>query len=251
MSHSPVSTALAALAALSFTPASTLDASAQESPTRSWELALWMQAGYQHPMGRFASNSPSDLPELELLDAVAEFSGSQMLGGGVELALPDMGFNFRVGAEATTGAEATGYISICELVAGNVCREEVAPASMQGISFEVRSSRAGPRRRFAPVLALGLGLRWYDFSVPECTAGSGDEGRLTKLICDTITDLYRETKPNLLLRIGAGIRGHLAPLLVELAGTAGTGRYTGGAAKSEGRWHHELRANLSIGMIVF
>ena len=241
--------ALAALAAVSPAPATTPGVSAQMTPptTRSWQLALWTQAGYQHSTGRFATNSPYDIPELGLLDAIAEFSGAQTLGGGVELALPARDFSFRLGWETTSGGEATGHIGICDVVDAPVCREEVAPTNMRSVVLEARSSRAGPQRRFAPVLALGFGLRWYEFSIPDCTGPS-----LTgQLVCEAITDLYRDAKPNAILRIGGGIRGHLGRLLAELAASASTGRYTGGAGNSEGQWYHDLRASLSVGVVVF
>lgn len=238
------SIALAALAAQSLAPAVT---SAQEPSTRSWQLALWTQAGYQYPMGRFAKNSPYEIPELGLLDAIAEFGRSQTLGGGVELVLPEEGFALRVGWETTKGAEATGTIAICSVLDGNLCRDEVAPTRMRSVMFEARSSYAGPDRRFAPVLVLGAGLRWYGFSVPDCTGRPSTE----KLVCDAITDLYRESKPNLIMRLGGGVRGHLDRLLTEFTVSAGTGRYTGGAGTSEGLWYHDLRANLSVGVALF
>ncbi len=243
------SIALAALAAGSLAPVTTPGASAQATtPTRSWQLALWTQAGYQHSMGRFATNSPYDIPELGLLDAIAEFSGARKLGGGVELALPASDFSFRLGWETTSGGEAMGHISICEIVDANLCREEVAPTRMRSVTFDARSSRAGPQRRIAPVLALGLGLRWYEFSVPDCN-GLSQTG---KLVCEAITDIYRDAKPNVILRMGGGFRAHLGRrLLAELAAGASTGRYTGGAGNSEGQWYHEVHANLSVGVVVF
>ena len=240
--------ALAALAAHSLAPAMTPHASAQEPPTRSWQLALWAQTGYQHPTGRFARNSPSEAPSRSLLDVLAEFSGSQVFAGGVEVLLPADYFTFRVGWETTAGAEATGFIGLCEVVEGRLCRDEVAPLTMRGVLFEARSSRTGPQRRLAPVLGLGFGLRWYHFSIPDCAGNSGD----AKDICDAITDLYRNSQSHLVLRLGAGLRAHLGGrLLAELGASAGTGRYTGGARKSEGLWYHDLRINLSVGAVLF
>ena len=240
------STAFAALA-LSLAPGITPHASAQEPLARPWRLALWAQTGYQHPTGRFAKNSPSDIPQFGLIDALAEFGGSQMHGGGVEVTLPAEGVNFRLGWETTTGAEATGYLGICKVIDGSLCREEVAPMSMRGLLVEARSSAAGPQRRFAPVIGLGFGLRWYDFSVPGCAGTSGD----AKRVCEAITDLYRDSKPNLVLRLGAGMRGHLSGLLAEVGASVGVGRYKGGAGRSSGLWYQDVRINLSVGAVLF
>lgn len=242
------SIALAAFSALAFAPGTGDGAAAQEAPaTRSWRLGLWVQTGYQHSSGRFATNTPSSLPEFRLLDAIAEFRGSQVFGGGVELDLPHSSFNVRAGWETTVGAEAAGSILVCDLAIGDLCREVVAPLKMRGALVEGRSTRGGPGRRFAPVLGLGLGARWYQFSVPDCSAKSGDP----RLVCDAITDIYRDPKAHLVLRIGLGLRAHLRGLRAEAGGSAGIGRFNGGAGRTEGKWYQDFRINLSVGAVVF
>jgi len=235
------------LGALHVAPGMSPHASAQEPPTGSWRLVLWAHTGYQYPGGRFASNSPSGTGTgpLGILDAFAEFGGSQMHGGGVELAPPATDISFRAGWETTVGAKATGSLGICALVGGAVCQEEVAPLAMRGVVLEARTSRADSQRRLASVIGLGIGLRWFGFSVPDCTGKSDD----ALLICDAITDLYREPRSHFVLRLSVGLQAHLTgPLLAELGGSAGTGRYRGGARESNGLWYHDLRINVSVGV---
>ena len=239
--------ALTAFATLALAPGIRQGASAQEAPARSWHLGLWAHAGYQHPSGRFATNEPPEARELELLQARATFGASRLIGGGVELIPPARDFNLRVGWETTTGAEATGSIAICDLVEGTLCEKQVAPLAMRGLLVEGRSIRGDPRARFAPLILLGFGARWYDFSVPECAGKSGDH----KLVCDAITDIYRESKSHLVLRLGLGLRVRLGNLWTELGGSAGTGRYSGGAGQTEGQWYQEVRVNLSVGATLF
>lgn len=240
--------ALAAFSALSFAPGMGQGMAAQETPARSWRLGLWMQTGYQRPSGRFATNTPSDRPALGLLNAVAEFGGSRIFGSGVELDLPDSRFNVRAGWETTAGAKVVGSLLLCDIADGDLCREvAAAPVNMRGLLVEGRSTRAGPGRRFAPVLSLGLGARWYEFSVPDCSGRSGEP----RLVCDAITDIYRDPKAHLVLRLGLGLRAHLRGLRAELGGSAGTGRFSGGAGRTEGNWYQDLRINLSVGAVVF
>lgn len=239
--------ALAVFSALSFAPGMGRGMAAQDAPARSWRLGLWVQTGYQRPSGRFATHTPSNSPELGLLDAVAEFGGSRVFGGGAELDLPDSRFNVRVGWETTVGAEAVGSLLVCDIAEGDLCLEVAAPLNMRGLLVEGRSTDAGPERRFAPVLGLGLGARWYEFSVPDCSAKSGDP----RLVCDAITDIYRDSKAHLVLRLGLGLRAHLRGLRAELGGSAGIGRFSGGAGRTEGNWYQDLRINLSVGAVVF
>lgn len=240
--------ALAAFATLALAPGMRQGASAQEAPkTSSWHLGLWAHTGYQHPSGRFATNKPTEVRELELLEAIARFGASRLIGGGVELAPPAQDFSLRVGWETTTGAEATGSIAICDIADGALCEKEVAPLDMRGLLVEGRSIRGGPEKRLATVVLLGFGARWYAFSVPDC---SGKTGNL-KLVCDAITDIYRDPKTHLVLRLGLGMRAHLGGLWAELGSTVGTGRYSGGVGQTEGLWYQEVRINLSVGATLF
>lgn len=247
MRHLRYSIALAAFATLAFAPGLRQGASAQGAPTSSWHLGLWAHTGYQHPSGRFATNRPTEVRELQLLEAIGRFGASRVIGGGVELAPPARDFNLRVGWETTTGAEATGSIAICDVAEGTLCQEEIAPLDMRGLLLEGRSIRGGPEKRFAPVVLLGFAARWYAFSVPDCAGKSGDP----KLVCDAITDIYRESKTHLVLRMGLGMRAHLGGLWAELGSSAGTGRYSGGAGQTEGQWYQEVRINLSVGATLF
>ncbi len=239
--------ALTALTTLALAPGMRQGASAQEGPARSWHLGLWAHAGYQHPSGRFATNVPPEISELELLEAKATFGASRLIGGGVELIPPARDLNLRVGWETTAGAEATGTIAICDLVGGTLCEEQVAPLAMRGLLVEGRNIRGDPEATFAPVILLGFVARWYEFSVPECAGKSGDH----KLVCDAITDIYREPKTHLVLRLGLGLRVRSGNLWTELGSSAGTGRYSGGAGQTEGLWYQEVRVNLSVGATLF
>ena len=241
---------LGVLGAHSFAPATTPGAWAQEPPSsRSWQLALWAHTGYLHPIGPFARSSPPDQPGRTPIDSNAEFGASQILGTGLEIGLPGTeNFTFRAEWERTTGAQAKGSLIICDILDGSLCRPEVAPATISGILVEARSSRADPRGRFTPILGIGFGLRWYEFSVPDCDGRSGDG----KLVCGAITDLYRDPRRHFVLRLGAGIRKNLGRLLTELWASAGTGLYAGGTdPKITGLWYHDVRFNVAVGTPIF
>ncbi len=232
---------------LAVVPGGTL--SAQEEPDRrGWTFGLWMAGGYQWPTGRLANNTASDNPNLGLLQTVAELNPSPVVGGGVEVRFPSQELSARVGFEATSGAEVTGRIAICDLVVGNICTPQIAPVQVRSLTSVVRLLAGNPGARVRPVLSGGFGVRWFEFEIPRCLPRSiGDEA----LICRAVTDMYQDARPHMLLRAGIGLKTSGGPISVGLETVGTTGRYSGGSDRTDGNWYHDLRVEMSTRVSVY
>lgn len=213
--------------------------------TRSWQIDLWAQAGYQRPSGKFAKNSAFDTPSLDIVETVAEVGPSPVVSGGVDVHWPASDVGVRIGWETTIGAEAVGQIAVCRLVEGTLCREQVAPVDMRGFVSQLRLLRGSPERPLRGVISGGVALRQYTFDVPSCSDRGGTDARI---VCDAITDLYRNAGSHVVFRGGVGLQGRASRFVSELTASAGMGRYSGGGGRTNGNWYVDLRLELSAGV---
>lgn len=239
----------AALAALALFAAPAVPLAAQEEPAApGWSLGLWAGGGYQWPTGRLANNAASDNPNLQLLETVADLNPSPVMAGGIELKVPRQELSVLVGIEATTGAEVTGQVAICDLFRGGLCVPEVAPARIRAVTSAVRMLAGNPLSSVRPVLTGGLGVRLFDFDIPECPPRSTDDAAL---VCWAITDLYRDAKPHYFLRGGVGVQASGGPVSLSIEAIGNTGRYRGGAGNTDGNWYHDLQVRISTGVSLY
>ena len=220
----------------------------QEAQGRAWQLALWMKGGYQISSARMANNAASDVPELRLLETVAELSPAMLYGGGFEVRLPTRDFTARVGWETLREGEVTGQIAVCELFEGPLCEKRYVPADIWTLSTVFRLVSGSPGQVIRPVISAGVGMRGFAFTLPQCPPAS--EGDLHR-VCEAILDLYEDPKPHSILFAGIGGQTALDRLVFELGVNAATGRYAGGSARTDGNWYHVLRFELSTSARVF
>ncbi len=239
------------LAVLALALVSAPGASAQEEQEvhgRAWQLALWMKGGYQISAGYLANNAPSDVPDLRLLETVAEMGTAARFGGGIELRLPNHDLAARLGWEILRGAEVSGQIAACQLFEGDLCEPRVAPAEVWSISSVFRMISGNPESLLRPVILAGGGLRGFTYTVPSCPDPSvGDAYR----VCSAIVDLFEDPKPHFFLQVGAGVQATASRFVFELGGYAATARYQGGSARTDGNWYHDLRLEFSTSTRIF
>lgn len=215
---------------------------------RPWQIALWLKGGYQTSAGYLANNAPSDVPDLRLLETVAEMGSATRLGGGLEIRFPDHDFTARVGWETLRGAEVSGRIAACQLFEGDLCEPRVAPVEVWNLSSVFRMVSGNPDNLFRPVILAGGGLRGFTYTVPACPDPSvGDLYR----VCTAILDLFEDPKPHPFLQVGAGLQTALNRLVFELGAYAQTARYQGGTARTDGNWYHDLRVEFSTSARIF
>lgn len=223
-------------------------AASDQSPGRSWSVAPFVGGGYQWPTGRLAKNaSDGGDPSLGLVETVSELLPSSAWAGGVEIGLPARDAFVRLGWMSTVDAEVTGQLGICTLLEGALCAPVVASVVVREVFADLRSIRRNSEARIRPVVNVGVGLRRYSYTVPDCPASVGD----ARLVCLAITDLYADARDHFVLRFGLGVRVRRGPLFMELGGGGSTGRYRGGAGRAHGSWYQDFRAESSIGVILF
>lgn len=240
-------TPLACLALLAFPPGTL--AQEEESPEgRPWQLALWLNGGYQTSAGNMANNAASDVPDLGLLETVSEMGSATIFGGGLEVRLPTQDFTLRVGWQTLRGAEVSGQIALCRLLEGALCEPEVIPTEGWRLSGVLRMVSGRPENLFRPVILAGGGLRGFSYTLPTCPGSSaGDAYR----VCVAIQDLFVDPKVHPFMQVGAGVQATANRFVFELGAYAATARYQGGSARTDGNWYHDLRLEFSTSTLIF
>jgi hypothetical protein len=224
------------------------DSGARQDGTRGWRAGLWFAGGYQWPAGRLAKHAASDNPNLALLEVVSNLEPSPLIGGGLDIRLPDLDLAVRIGVEGSSGAEASGQVAICDLVSGRICAPEVVPAQVRAAKAAVRLLAGNPLSQVRPVLSAGLGVRSFAFTLPDCPVGSSDDAAL---ICNAVADLYRDPEPHVFLHAGLGLQTDLGPIVVGMDALASTGQFRGGAGRTDGNWYHVLRFEFFAGTSLY
>lgn len=213
---------------------------------RSWQVALWMKGGYQAPSGKFAQTRASDIPELENFTAQFRVDASPLVGAAVELRFPAHGMSTRLEWERSGVADAVGRLGLCNVLEGPICDPELAPTQFQALLLDFRYLMRRREDAIRPFFMAGGGLREMAIAAPACDR-SGEAQR----ICQTVVALYQDPSPHSYWRLGLGLQAMPGPLIVDVAGSVGTGLYSGGTARTEGTWYDEFRLEVSAGFVVY
>lgn len=215
-------------------------------PERGWQAAPWVKAGYQYPSGQFARNTATDVAS-GLLETVAELGPSLVAAAGFDVRFPAQGLSVEVGWETTVGAQASGQIAVCALVAGILCETREVATTVQGFYSHLRVLRGQPGGRIRPVIIGGIGVRRYSFAEATCPGGLDD----VAVVCRAVTEIYRDPGLHAVIRGGLGGELRSGRFVSTLQATAGVARYSGGTERIGGRWYVDLRTELSAGLVVF
>ena len=213
---------------------------------RSWRVAVWAKAGYQHPNGNLAQSQPSDIPELENYLSQFSVEPARLVGAGIEVRFPVQSLGVRLGWERTETADAIGRLGICSVLEGPICKTEVATAQFQAVVAEFRFLMRQRGDRIRPLLLAGAGLREMALDSPACDPNADDPR-----ICQTIVALYENPAPHGYLRLGLGLEMTPGPLVLNALSSIGTGRYGSNTDQVHGQWYNELRFEISAGYVVY
>ena len=154
----------------------------------------------------------------------------------------------RIGLEGSSGAEASGQVAICDLVSGRICAPEVVPTEIRAVTAGVRVLTGNSLAQVRPALSAGLGVRSFTFALPDCPPASTDDAAL---ICNAITELFRDPDPHLFLQVGLGLQTDVGPVAVGMDAVASSGQFAGRADRTDGNWYHALRLELFAGASLY
>ncbi len=216
--------------------------------TRAWTAGLWLGGGHSWPTGHLAKNSASDNPNLALLEVVSDLNPSRVLGGGIEVRFPEREISARFGVEHSLDADASGSVAICNLFSGELCEPITVGATLRAATASIRALTGSAGQTVRPVLSAGIGLRAFDYELPSCPpVSTADES----LICEAVSDLFRDPSPHAFLRVGVGFEGGAGPLRLALDAIGTTASYQGGANRTDGTWYHDLRVEMSSSLAIY
>ncbi len=214
---------------------------------RTWTAGIWLSGGQLWPTGHLAKNSASDNPNLALLEVVSDLNPSGAVSGGVEFRFPAREISVRFGVERSLGADVSGSVAICNLFTGELCEPITVPATVRAANASIRALTGSANQRIRPVLSAGLGLRTFAYELPGCPPVSATD---ESLVCEAVSDLFRDPAPHGFLRVGVGFEGGAGPLRLALDAIGTTASYQGGADRTDGTWYHSLGLEASSSLAI-
>ncbi len=218
-------------------------AAQEETRAGDWLVRFWLDGGYQAPTARMAKNAPSDVEGLAAVETVGDFHGSPFVGAFVDVEPEAMRMAFGLAFRRTLGAAASGKIGLCGLVPGTLCIEPEADVTINDAELQIRFLSGAAGRLLRPFIGGGVGLRWYQFELPECPTDPND----VAYVCGAIIQMFQDPKLHSMIHARLGFRAEGRRLASDLALRVGTGRYAGGAGRTDGNWYQDIRLEFGLG----
>jgi hypothetical protein len=226
-------------------------AAAQE---RSWTVRALGEVGLFLPLRTLGKNASS---VLRLGSVIAELEAAPSFGVGAAIDFPEKGTTLRARFQTTPDGDVRGRLGVCgdpddPLAGGPLCEPVNASYSTKSFSVDGAVLRGSADSRLRPVVALGLGLRRYDFdaNAGQCTAPGVHTGWAP--ICERTVDIWRgDSGWSPMLQFGVGLRAVLGPVVATLDVQDLFGRYSGGVNRADGNTQNDLIFNLGLTLEVY
>ena len=212
-----------------------VQAQAQESG--AWGVRLFPQGGYVFHIRKIGKNAATIQGQASN-QVVAQLENGPVVGGGIEIALPDPSIHVRANVRTTVGAKVNTFLSICGeegLPAGvGLCasgEQEVDTRIVEGsvdlVFFQQQSTQL-----LQPVLWFGVGVRSYDFDLDLPACGQPDID--AKEVCVRGREILENASTDPLLSLGLGVTTRPGPVSAFLQIETVITGYSGGAALAGG-----------------
>lgn len=211
-----------------------VQAQAQESG--AWGVRVFSQVGYTFHTRKFGKNVAT-IQEQASSQVVADLVNSPIVGGGIEIALPDPSIHVRANVRTTIGAKANTFLQICGegglpasvsfCQSGEEFDASIIEGSVDLVFIEQRSTAM-----LQPMLWFGVGLRSYDFDLdlPSCLQPDVD----VQEVCERGREILENPSTDPLLSVGLGVTTRPGPVsaFLQLEGVITT--YSGGTGLADG-----------------
>ena len=183
------------------------------------------------------------------IQAAASIQPSAASGYGFQATMPSGDTWFRLMARTTHGARAEALIGLCTLASGHICDPLVVDARVTSLHGQAgfKQGDAGGRARAA--FFVGLGLRSYEFSDPDCSPFRDRPDMHT--VCGFMAGVYANP-PSLApsVEFGFEVEMDADPVTFHFRGSDVTTPYDGGDDRTEGIMQNDVYLTFGIGIKV-
>jgi hypothetical protein len=241
-----IATSLLAGAAVAFTTAAP-----GQAQLGGWSLSVSAEGGVNIPTRQLGKNA-STIPQLPVLQVVADRETSAVIGGGVEFTSPSGETILRARFTTTLNGGVNGRLGVCgdpdePLFQGPLCEPVETTAEERSFSADIGFMQGSPGDRVRASIHIGGGLRSFSFGSTDCVDPTDWE-----LVCSFTSDIWADDggiTPFILA--GLKLNGDVGPASLWVEGTDRIGRYRGGLNGADGNFQNDVAVTAGFTFRVF
>lgn len=237
---------LAALVGCAFVPA----------PTRAqlpdgWTFSLEAHGGGLIPLRQLGKNAGT-IPQVPVLQVVADRQNSGVVGGGIALTSASGETTIRARFTTTLDGVVSGRLGVCgdpdnPLFEGALCQPVETASDVRSFAVDMGFLQGSAGDRIRASLHIGAGLRKYSFGTIDCNDPTD-----WQVICEFTSEIWQDQGGiSPFLMGGIRLNGNLGPAVLWVEGMDYVGRYTGGSDRADGNVQNDIAVIAGLSVRVF
>ncbi len=205
-----------------------------------WSVSATAGFGGWVPLRQLGKNSGT-IPQVPVLQVVAERKNSATFGGGVTLVSPTGNTLLRARYSQTLSGIVSGRLGVCgdpdePFFQGPLCAPVETDSNIRSFQVDMGFMQGSATARIRPSLHFGVGLRSYSFTQNECVDPTEWE-----VICEFTSEIWQDDGGlTPFLMAGLRLSGDIGPAKIFLEAMDHVGRYKGGSDRADGNIQNDL-----------
>lgn len=216
-----------------------------------WSLSAIAEGGVNIPTRQLGKNAGT-IPQLPVLQVVAERDAHGVIGGGVMLTSPSGETLVRARFTTSINGSVTGRLGVCgdpdnPLFQGPVCAPVENSVDERAFSADIGFLQGSPGDRVRASLHIGGGLRSFSFGENECVDPTDWEE-----VCRFTSEIWEDDggiSPFLLASLR--LNGEIGPATLWIEGLDRIGRYNGGSDRADGNIQNDISITAGFALRLF
>lgn len=228
-----------------------LPATPVQAQLGGWSLSATAEGGFNIPIRQLGKNSGT-IPQLPVLQVVADRESSATVGGGLILTSPSGETFVRARFLTTLDGVVSGRLGVCgdadnPLFRGPLCQPVETSVDVRSFSVDLGFLQGAPGDRLRASLHIGAGLRTFTFGTVDCVDPTDWE-----VVCEFTSEIWQDDggiAP--FLMGGLRINGRLGPADLWIEGIDQVGRYDGGSDRADGNVQNDITLTAGLAIPIF
>lgn len=216
-----------------------------------WTFSVEGQVGGMFPLRQLGKNSGT-IPQVPVLQVVAERETSATVGGGVVFTSPSGETTVRARFSTTLDGVVSGRLGVCgdpdnPLFEGALCEPVETASDIRAFSVDMGFLQGSPGDRVRASLHIGAGLRSYSFGTIACQDPTD-----WQVICEFTSEIWQDDGGiSPFIMGGLRLNGDLGPAVLWIEGMDHVGRYNGGSDRADGNIQNDLSVTAGLSVRIF
>jgi hypothetical protein len=205
-----------------------------------WSVSATADVGGFFPLRQLGKNAGT-IPQVPVLQVVAERKASTTFGGGVTLISPTGNTLVRARYSQTLDGIVSGRLGVCgdpdePFFQGPLCAPVETDSNVRSFQVDMGFMQGSPTARIRPSLHIGAGIRSYSFTQNECNDPTEWE-----VICEFTSEIWQDDGGlTPFLMGGLRLSADLGPANIFVEAMDQVGRYNGGSDRADGNIQNDI-----------